>query len=429
MNIIIAGAGKVGYNLAKILSYNHNIYIIDKNTQAIDKINETLDVMSIYGDVKDPKTYYGLQNIEFDIFIAVTNSDETNILSTIIAQDILSIQKTIIRLINGFFANSTITKKLSINKTVFPNKITANSIESLLNYPNANNIKKIPSSDFKLISVRAKEPKIKTYGDLELKNFAFVGFERENKFYLAKNQEIKQNDLIYFIAKKDNIVKICSLLNKNSIYYITNVAILGINSLTNEILEKLTKKDLNIKVIEKDLNLCNKLLEKFQDKITVINSKYNQKSVLKQENIDEAHLVVSTYENDENNIVNSLLLKELGVKKVVAINNDLEFYNLMHKLNIITIRGPKYNAYNHILEYLTSNDIINIKTFCGNKGVFFVKKIKSRIKIKDLALGKFFIIRAGNLIQNINILEDGDIVIFFTEQKNFEKSQHWIYKL
>jgi len=120
MDIIIAGAGKVGYSLAKTLSIGHNVTVIDKNGEALKRLQESLDILPIQGNIEDPLTYEKSIDKNIDLFIAVTNSDEANIISTIIANDTIKIERKFIRLENEFFAKSSIKEKIGIDKTVFP---------------------------------------------------------------------------------------------------------------------------------------------------------------------------------------------------------------------------------------------------------------------------------------------------------------------
>ena len=132
MNIIIAGAGKVGYRLAGTLSHRHNVTVVDKNEAALQRLQESIDVFTVTGDIEDPDTYRPLRNRRFDIFIAVTDSDEANILSTLIAGDVVAAEHKIIRLKNRFFADSSIAGKLGISTAVFPFSSTANAVGTLL---------------------------------------------------------------------------------------------------------------------------------------------------------------------------------------------------------------------------------------------------------------------------------------------------------
>ena len=119
MNIIIAGAGKVGFNLAKTLSIGHNVTIIDKNSQALDRIQESLDILPIRGNVEDVNTYKRFTDQEIDLFIAVTNNDNANLVSAMMIDTILHVKRKFIRLQKYFFQEEIIQKSLMLIKLFF----------------------------------------------------------------------------------------------------------------------------------------------------------------------------------------------------------------------------------------------------------------------------------------------------------------------
>ena len=438
MNIIIGGVGKVGYALAKTLSSTHNVYVIEQKRDLLDKINESIDVMPIVGDIVNPATYDSLQELEFDIFIAVTDSDKTNILSTLIADDKIRVKSKIVRLKNPYFANSSISNKLGIKKSVFPLIATAKSIAALTEFPKANNVKKIPFSNYKLISIRANNPEIKSY--LELANeITVVGFERDKKLYFINQQsQILQNDLIYILGKERELKDICNKLDTSSNIQLKNIAILNANSLGLEIAKVLSKLELNIKIFDKDIKRCKIASEVLDENVLVINSKFIEHNIYEEENIKHADMVIATSDNDENNIIKSIEAKEYGVKKCVAINNDIAYYDLMYKLGITAIRGTKTNAYYSILESITSNKIINEKHYCGGRGVVLIRKVykDSCILEKSLNLPKrddvlFLLIRDDTLEvckESVSFKED-DIFLVFAYTKDEESLREWIVNL
>jgi len=180
MNIIIAGAGKVGFNLAKTLSIGHNVAIIDKNSQALDRIQESLDILPIRGNVEDVNIYKRFTDQEIDLFIAVTNNDNVNLVSAMIIDAVLHVKRKFIRLQKYFFQEEIIQKKLNVDKVIFPLKLTSQTLSSLLKYPKANNVKFFKYTPYKLISVRVSsmtQPQT-IYSEL----FKIVGIERKKSF-------------------------------------------------------------------------------------------------------------------------------------------------------------------------------------------------------------------------------------------------------
>jgi len=441
MNIIISGAGKVGFWLAKTLSIKHNITIIDKNKESLNRLSEAIDVMPIVGNIEDPDTYRSLVDKKYDIFIAVTDNDEANILSTLIVDDIIDVDKKIIRLRNPYFAKSSIASKLNISEAVFPFVVAANSIKLLLDFPKANNVKNFIFTDFKLISVEVLQTTF-----LKVKNFnsnkaIIVGIEREKQFFIPEEDFIiEKGDLVYIFGEDDELKKISNILNEEAPKKIKNIAIFGANLLGIEIAKAFfeSHNEVDIKIIERDLQSCKKASEALQDKALIINSKYIENTIFEEENIKFADMIISTSNNDEDNIIKSLEAKEFGIKKTVAINNNIDFYNLMHKLGITAVRGPKMSAYYSILEKISSSNIISEKHYCGGRGTIFIRKIfpNSHLINKTIKPPAFknticFYLRFNQIYpfnQKLEIKID-DIVIIFTKSYLEESVKNWIYNL
>ncbi len=438
MDIIIAGAGKVGYKLAQTLSIKHNVTIIDRNSEALQRLQESIDVLPILGDIENPATYKHLDG-RYDIFIAVTDNDEANILSTLIADDEIDVTKKIIRLRNPYFAKSSIAKKLGSDAAVFPFSLTAASVGSLLDFPKANNVKEFIFTSFKLISVRVNEPLYKSIQEIEAKALKVVGIERKKRFFIPDAQErLEDGDLVYLFGDERQIRQVCAKINKSDPKEIKRAAIFGADLLGLEIAKIFLQKGIVLKIIETDPVKCRKASEVLQDRATIINSKYIEHEIYEEENIRFADMVVATSSDDEVNIIECLQAGEYGVKKRVAINNDLAFYDLMHKLQIVAIRGPKTSAYYAILEKLASSNIVSEKHYCGGRGAVFMRKIfddstliHKTIKplcLEDVAL---FYIRDNQIYEFDKKvqLQPEDIIVVFLKSYQEERVKKWIFNL
>ncbi|BCD68527.1 NAD-binding protein [Nitratiruptor sp. YY09-18] len=439
MDIIIAGAGRVGFKLAQTLSIKHNIIIIDKNQDALSRLTESIDVMPLFGNIEDPDTYKSLMEREYDIFIAVTDNDEANLISTLIADDAINVKKKIIRLRNPFFAKSSIAKKIGIHEAVFPFIAAASSIKLLLNYPKANNVKNFIFTPFTLVSVVVDEPQYTTMEELCTKDTIVVGIERNKKFLIpAKNEKIEQNDLLYLFGDKERIKELCNGLNRHAPKQIKKIAIFGAELLGLEIAKAFLEEKVELKIIETDPELCKRASEVLQNRATVINSRYIEHAIFEEENVKSADMIISTSSDDEDNIIRCLEAKEYGVKKSVAVNNDMEFYSLMHKLGIVAVRGPKMSAYYSILEKIASSLVISERHYCGGRGTIFMRKIfpNSHLidqKIKPLALddARFYIIRDGEIkpLEQKTTLKALDVIAVFSKSYLEERIKKWIYTL
>ena len=438
MNIIIAGAGKVGFNLAKTLCIGHNVTIIDKNSEALDRIQESLDILPLRGDVEDSKTYAAFTDKKIDLFIAVTNIDNVNLISVLMADAVLNIERKFVRLQKHFFHDSKIQDQLGIDKLIFPIQLASQAISSLLEYPKANNVKFFKYTDYKLISVMVSSRFVPQ--SLALKNFKIVGIERKKDFFIPNDTEVEilPNDLVYFFGLEEEIRALCPELEQNINKAIQRCVVFGGEELGVSIAKELVRVGRDVKLVESNLDLCEKADEALEGKADIINSKYRSHDIFEDEDLDSADIFIAATNNDEYNIIKSLEAKESGIQKVVAINNEMEYYNLMHSLGIIVVRGPKISAYNTIMEEISSTGVVIQKSYCGAKAVIFMRKVFNssglvQKKIKPLSTVKslLFYMRDDQLfvLNEKIVLQEDDLIVAFAPTKESMKVKQWIYEL
>jgi trk system potassium uptake protein TrkA len=427
MNILIAGAGKVGYNLAKALSNKHNVVIIDKNEKALEMLKETLDVLTICADIRDARAYMGLKE-NFDFFVAVTNNDEINLISTIVTENMLEIENTIVRLTNTSYI-STNFQKLNINRLIFPYKLSATAVAKLIEIPKANNIKEFPFNDFILISLTVKNPQIDRVSAINTDDVIAIGAQRGEEFiFLNEEDIIEEEDLLYIFGNKEKLKLIINSLDTVSPEEIQNVLIYGANPLGIEIAKILSAMDVNVKILEKDEDEAEKAAEILGEDVMIINSSYEDEEMVLNEGLQHSDIAITASLKDESNIIKSLQAKKLGIKKIITINNNLNYYSLMHSLKLSTIRGPKIAAYYEILEEIDSRLLIYERFFLGAKGKIFIKQIFNEKEVAPPKENtKTIIIRDNKIIElkEKTKLEPNDIVMEF----NFSGNRAWIETL
>jgi len=438
MNIIIAGAGKVGFNLAKTLCIGHNVTIIDKNSEALYRIQESLDIMPLRGDVEDSNTYAGLKDRDIDLFIAVTNIDNVNLVSILMADAVLNIDRKFVRLQKHFFQDSNIQNKLDIDKLIFPIQLASQAISSLLEYPKANNVKFFKYTEYKLISVMVSSRFIPQ--TVHSQNFKIVGIERKKEFFIPSedNYEILPNDLVYFFGLEEDIKAVCQQMELDTNQDIQRCVVFGGGELGVSIAKELLRVGRNVKLVESNLELCEKADEALEGKAEIINSKYRSHDIFEDEDLDSADMFIAATNNDEYNIIKCLEAKDSGIKKTVAINNEMEYYNLMHSLGIIVVRGPKISAYNTIMEEISSTGVVIQKSYCGAKAVVFMRKVfhsaglvNKKIKPLRIANSLLFYMRDEQIyfLDEKIVLQENDLIIAFAQTRESTKVKQWIYEL
>jgi trk system potassium uptake protein TrkA len=441
MDIIIAGAGTVGYSLAQALSYQHNVTVIDKDQGKLDRLDEEIDILVLRGDVEDPKTYKALLHDKIDLFIAVTDSDEANLLATLVIEDEVTVLRKIVRLKNEGFLKSHVLDKLSIDYAVFPDLTTANKVKALLTFPKANNVKVFHQTKLKLISIKAQYSQEKDFcvKDLCGKDVTVAGIDREKQFFIPSvDERIKPNDLIYLFGSVESIEKIAEKLDEKMPSSIKKVVIFGANTQAQKIAKALLEKSLEIKMIEKERVLCLEASSFLEGRVSIIHAAYDDHRLFEEEGVKYADMVIAAGQNDEKNIVKCVEAKEYGIQKVVAINNDKSYYDLMHKMGVVVVRGSKAGAHFAILEKIASSAIVTQRLFCGGAAVMFMRKIypDSALVNKKISTCKAeqvvsWVIRESYLIplEKAGRIEAGDSIVAFGKIDDMDEIQRWIYTL
>lgn len=442
MNVIIAGAGKVGYLIAKHLMVNNDVTVIDKNADAIKQIQENLDVLAICGDTEDQHTYESIHS-EIDLFIAVTDSDEVNLIAALIIDKIAKVGKKIIRLKNGFFDDDLIKERLGISDCVIPSFEAAQPFKYLIDFPHARNVKSFEYTKALLISLRIPEDfqmmVIKSIIHNMNNKLVIAGIERNGKFSVPEDIDILEaNDLVYLYAYPSAIkeLKFGTFCSEDT-NEIKNCLIFGADNLGIEIAKVLLKKDVNIQILDKDLKKCERANLILKNKVTVIKSTYGLDHSIGNDGIMPDMFIVASA-NDEYNITKCMEAKDNNIKKVVAINNDIAYSKLMRNLNLEVVRGEKINAYYSILEKIESSNIVIKRQYCGGEGLIMLRKVFSTSSLVDKHAplpsklqnkGIFFIQREQQIFpyNKIDVFKKNDIIVSFSKIENAEPISKWLH--
>ena len=436
MDIIIAGAGKVGYNLARTLSPVHNVTVIDRNAEALGRLQESLDILPVNGDIEDPLTYRKLIDKEADLFIAVTDMDEANLISTLIAGDTIEVKRKFIRLRNEFFAKSSIREKLGIDEAIFPLQLTSQTVEQLFAYPRANNVKSFAYTDFRLISIRVTA--LAEAITLEPENYAVVGIEREKSFFIpiGGSAEILPGDLVYLFGDESRIRTLCPKLEVEAPGNIERCVVFGGGDLGIAIARKLIEHGKEVKIVEENIRQCNIADEALEGEAMTLSCKYGTAELFEEEGLGHADMMIAATGNDEYNIIKCLEAKEHGIRKVVAVNNEMEYYNLMHSLGLVVVRGPKMSAYHTIIERIHSSRVVTERKYCGGRGTIFLRKIFPESPLlgrkirpyKGRGEALLYLVRAERLLPFVEAMElqEGDVLVAFVHEEDAEALENWL---
>jgi len=441
MTIIIAGAGKVGFQLARSLSAYHQVTVIDQNAEALNRLQELIDIFPVHGNIENPTTYQELLDKKADFFIAVSDSDEANLISTLLIDDHIEVEKKIIRLRNSYFAESRTLSNFSNLEKIFPFQLAAKTIRALLAHPEANNVKTFAMAKSKLISIKVDNPEHeeKQVGLFENDAIKIVGIERDKQFFIPSREElIIHKDLVYFLGDSKVMDALYGKLDLHMPQKIKNAVIFGAKTLGVEIAKVLIEEGVSVKLIEKDIQYCKSASEILQDKALIINSRYDEGILYEEENLSNADMVITASIQDESNIIRALQAKEHAIPKVVAINNEPKYYALMHQLDIIVARGPRTSAYYAILESLAAQGTIESKHFCGGEGIILSRKIQPLCALIGRPIppryqetGLLFVERKGSLslTEEEMLFEENDTLFLITTSDHEKEGAEWIISL
>jgi len=444
MQVIIAGAGKVGYMIAKHLMLHNNVTVIDKNEAAIKKIEENLDVMAVCGDIENPHTYLSVDS-DVDLFIGVTDSDEVNMVASLIIDKITKVGKKIIRLKNSFFADDLVRERLGINDFVIPAFEAAQPFKYLIDFPIVRNVKSFEYTKALLISLKVpsdfEATIISSLTDKLNDKIIATGIERNGEFYIPTSADmLNPNDLAYFYAYPKAIKELQYSIypEDDERYDIRNCVIFGADSLGLEIAKVLIKKDLNIQIVDRNLQRCEKANLVLKDKVTVIKSTYDSDHMIENDNIKPDLFIVAS-RNDEYNITKCMEAQYYGINKVISINNDIAYSKLMRNLNLEVVRGEKINAYYSILEKIESSKIVIKRQFCGGEGVLMMRKVFPSsdligkffsLSVKFKNIGSFFVQRDGDILlyETIDGFQEGDAIVVISKKEDSDALSNWLHQ-
>ena len=374
MNIIICGAGRVGFTIAKLLSeQNHSITIIDQSSEDIQKINDSLDIKAIVGKATYPSILEKANANDADMIIAVTRNDEINMLICQIAYTVFNIQKKIARIRSQNYLDTKFKKlynkeNLPIDVIISPEIEIAKSIQRKLEAPGT--LDNVPFADNKirLLEILIDE-KCSIYGiklnELTKKfpklNAYILGVIREDKFIIMKkNDSLKHNDKAYVVVNSNQVEETLKVFGHNE--KISNkILIIGGGNIGFNLAKNIENsfESARVKIIEKDKNRAELIANDLNDTI-VINGDGLDEDVLKEANLDEVETVLALTNDDEDNLMVSVLVEKFSKeKRTMALINKPNYSLLQSSLKIDDLIDPRMNTVSTILKHVHKGTIEN----------------------------------------------------------------------
>ncbi|MDD3812634.1 MAG: Trk system potassium transporter TrkA, partial [Bacteroidales bacterium] len=343
MKIVIAGAGEVGTHLARMLSVeNHSIVMLDDDAEKLNQVNQGVDIMTVTGS---PHSFVDLKETGLksaDLFIAVTSSEERNVLACSMA-NYLGVKRTIARIDNLEYLKEQYRAKLKdlgVHELIYPESLAAKEIISSIKMTSTRQLFEFSGGKLLLMGIKVRDNAPIINQPLEqlssdLKCIMAVAITRNHQNIIPGGKDlVKSGDIVYFVTNQSTQKHLFELTGKEP-YRVKNIMFLGGSRIAQRTIEKLGSQ-YNVKVVEESKERCNMLANRF-DHALVINGDGCNLELLKEEGLANMDAFIATTGSSEVNILSCHLAKSLGVKRTVAEVENFDLIRTAEGMDIGTI--------------------------------------------------------------------------------------------
>lgn len=447
LNIILIGCGKVGVTLVEQLcKEGHDITVIDRSSERIQEITNTYDVMGIIGNGASYSVQMEAGIEQADLLIAVTNSDELNLLCCTIAKQVGQCA-AIARVRTPDYSREVgyLREKLGLAMIINPELEAANEAARILGLPTALEVNSFAHGQAEMIKFKIPAGNIldnmsvAELGSKITNHILMCAVERDGEVFIPKGHFIlKQEDVVSFVSSRDDSRDFFQKIGFET-NQVRNAIIIGGGKATYYLTKQLLHMGIEVKIIEKDRNRCEELSILLPEAI-VINGDGTDQDLLTEEDIAHTEAFIPLTGIDEENILLTLYAKQVSRAKVITKINRINFKNVVSSLDLGSLIYPRYITSEAIIAYVrakTDSMNSNIETlyhmFDSRMEAIEFKVDQdspvTNIPLKDLKLKKNLLVscisRGGHIIipSGQNMIKKGDTVIIVTTHAGFTDIQ------
>ncbi len=368
MSILIVGGGEIGQFIAeKLIQERKEVVVIEKDERILDEIEETLDCKFIAGNGAAPQILHeaGLKNAE--MVIAVTDSDEVNLLATMLAgmEAPQAIRIARIRTPEFDIEGEKLQQDLRINLMINPEKEAARAVLRILEIPGATDLLTFFDGSLKLVgtTVRRTSPIInRPLKELDRlrqeRNFLIAAVFRSGQLIIPSGEtKIMPGDNVYFVGQSKHVREGMALLGHKEERAGT-IMIHGGTFIGMNLAENLEREGLSVKIIEPDAKICS-ALSRVLDKSVILNAIATDEELLEQENVKQMDAFVAVTKDDEDNILSALLAKRMGCPLAIALSHKSAYQQLITAIGIDVVVNPRELANNAILHFIRKGKVLH----------------------------------------------------------------------
>lgn len=444
MKIIIVGAYGIGTHLARLLSRDkEDITVIDTDDERLAKIGSDYDLLTLEGNPSSVRLLKEAGVDDTDLFIAVTPDESLNINCCVLAHN-LKAKKTVAKVDEAEYMEPEICefyKKLGIDELIYPEILAARDINNGLKMSWVRQRWDVHGGALVMLGIKLREtceilnvPLREICGPDD--PYHVVAIKRGDETIIPGGyDELKLYDLAYFMTTKQYIPYIRKIVGKEHYVDVKNVMVMG-GGVTSVRAAQTMPEYMDVKIIEADKDRCEELNQLLDDRILVVNGDGRDTSLLLDEGIKNTQAFVALTGSTETNILACLTAKRMGVRKTVAVVDNMDYVSMAESLDIGTIINKKAIAASRIYQLMLNVDVMNV-TFLmsANADVAeFIPKDGSKVTrkpVKDLGLptgvtiGGLVRDNVGMLVSGNTIIKPGDSVVVFCHEANMKKVENF----
>ncbi len=441
MKIIIVGAGQVGSSLSiNLVKEGNDVTLIDKSADLLENIAEKVDLQTIHGNGAHPRILEAAGANKADMIVAVSKSDETNMIACQVAYTVFGVEKKIARIRDLEYLNYEnlfADESTPIDFTISPDLIASSYIKKLIKYQGTRQVFNFSNDNDCFINIVFKEKNNEEnsimYFQESCENFnaKICAFIRKDKLYSIEDGDIiENNDELLLICKEENIEDIMKLFgrNKNN----KRIMIAGGGNIGRHLSENISE-DYQVKVIESNEERA-EFLSEIIDDVTIINADSSNEDILLEENIEHMDVFCALTNDDEANILSAMLAKKLGSKTVLSIINKISYSDLVENQEIDITVSPEDLTMGALLTHIRKGSIVKAHSLM--RGNLELLELELRDKEDSKIIGKNIeqinisenviiccIIRDENFIFDISnlLLEKNDRLVCLVNKKDVKQ--------
>ena len=369
MKIIIAGAGEVGFHLAKLLSYeSQDITLIDSDKESLSYADNHLDIRVLKGDATSIGILEEARVGQSDLVIGVTSSETTNLTLCMLAKQ-LGCKRTIARISNTEFIENKERLRFSdlgIDELISPERLAATEIQLLINQSAFNDTYEFDEGQLIMVGIclpsgapfvgKTVKDAAETFSEVHFMPIAIKRSGTQFTIIPRGDSIFHAEDQVYFITSKEGVeelYKMTGTVKKD----IKNVMILGGSKVGQKTARDLCSRKFNVKLIEKDKQKATDLAEQLPNAL-VINGDGRNVELLEEESLSAMDAFIAVTGNSETNIMSCLVAKSKDIKKTIALVENMDYFQLSHSIGIDTLINKKLLAANNIFRYIRKGEVV-----------------------------------------------------------------------